>query len=179
MRISDWSSDVCSSDLAFQTNLLALNASVEAARAGEAGKGFAVVAQEVRALAQRSANASKDIKALINESNTQVKTGAGLVNRTGQSLTEIVTAIKKVSDIVAEIAAASREQATGLDQVNTAVGSMDEMTQRNGALVEQTSAAAPALAAQGRQLAELVGLLQLGPQTPAPNPTPPPAAKPT
>src|SRR5690606_12213109 len=109
----------------------------------------------------RSANASKDIKALINEPNAQVKTGAALVNETGQSLSEIVTAIKKVSDIVAEIAAASREQATGLDQVNTAVGSMDEMTQRNGALVEQTSASAQALADQGRQLADLVAFFKL------------------
>ncbi len=143
-------------EIAFQTNLLALNASVEAARAGEAGKGFAVVAQEVRALAQRSASASKDIKALILDSNSQVKAGAGLVNRAGQSLVEIVAAIKKVSDIVAEIAAASREQASGLDQINTAVGSMDEMTQRNAALVEQTTAAAQSLAHQASELATLV-----------------------
>ncbi len=148
-------------EIAFQTNLLALNASVEAARAGEAGKGFAVVAQEVRSLAQRSANASKDIKALISTSNAQVRQGAELVNRAGQSLTEIVTSVKKVADIVAEIASASREQATGLDEVNTAVSNMDEMTQRNGALVEQTTASAQAMATQADQLNELVAYFKL------------------
>jgi methyl-accepting chemotaxis protein len=147
-------------EIAFQTNLLALNASVEAARAGEAGKGFAVVAQEVRGLAQRSADASRDSKGLITDSNAQVKTGAALVNQTGQSLTEIVGAIKKVSDIVAEIAAASREQAGGLEQINTAVAQMDEMTQRNGALVEETSASAQQLANQSAQLAELVAFFR-------------------
>ncbi|MFC3675662.1 methyl-accepting chemotaxis protein [Ferrovibrio xuzhouensis] len=144
-------------EIAFQTNLLALNASVEAARAGEAGKGFAVVAQEVRALAQRSADASKEIKTLIQASNAQVKSGAQLVNQAGTSLDEIVTAVKKVSDIVAEIAAASTEQARGLEEVNGAVVNMDEMTQRNGALVEETNASAQAMADQARQLAELVG----------------------
>jgi methyl-accepting chemotaxis protein len=144
-------------EIAFQTNLLALNASVEAARAGEAGKGFAVVAQEVRALAQRSANASKEIKTLIQASNAQVKTGAALVNQTGAALAEIVTSVKKVSDIVAEIAAASSEQSRGLEEVNGAVVNMDEMTQRNGALVEQTNASAQAMANQSGELAALVG----------------------
>ncbi|MFN3399149.1 MAG: methyl-accepting chemotaxis protein [Ferrovibrio sp.] len=149
-------------EIAFQTNLLALNASVEAARAGEAGKGFAVVAQEVRALAQRSADASREIKTLITASNGQVREGGKLVGQAGESLTEIVTAVKKVTDIVSEIAAASREQATGLEQVNTAVGSMDEMTQRNGALVEETSASAQALSQQASQLAQLVGFFRTG-----------------
>ncbi|WP_428247609.1 methyl-accepting chemotaxis protein [Ferrovibrio sp.] len=153
-------------EIAFQTNLLALNASVEAARAGEAGKGFAVVAQEVRALAQRSANASKDIKALINQSNAQVREGGKLVGEAGRSLEDIVKAVQKVSTIVAEIAAASREQALGLEQINTAVGSMDEMTQRNGALVEETSASAQALSNQASDLAKLVSFFKVGrPQT--------------
>src|SRR3546814_2774428 len=131
MRISDWSSDVCSSDLiAFQTNRRALNASVEAARAGEAGKGFAVVAQEVRSLAQRSADASKDIKALITASNSQVREGGKLVGQAGESLGEIVSAVKKVSDIVSEIAAASREQATGLDKINTAAATQERKSTR-------------------------------------------------
>ena len=149
-------------EIAFQTNLLALNASVEAARAGEAGKGFAVVAQEVRALAQRSANASKDIKTLIAASNGYVRNGVQLVNQTGAALEEIVAAVKQVTDIVAEIAAASTEQARAMQEINTAVGQMDEMTQRNGALVEETSAATQNLAHQARQMSDLAGFFRMG-----------------
>lgn len=161
---SDRISDIVSmiDEIAFQTNLLALNASVEAARAGEVGKGFAVVASEVRALAQRSSEASKDIKGLIESSAKQVKHGVTLVNTAGATLTEIVTSVKRVADIVAEISAASAEQSTGLEEVNTAVSNMDEMTQQNAALVEQTTAAAQSLREQTRDLNQRLAIFRRG-----------------
>jgi methyl-accepting chemotaxis protein len=128
-------------EIAFQTNLLALNAAVEAARAGEAGRGFAVVAGEVRALAQRSSQASKEIKTLIGNSNTQVKQGVDLVNKAGATLGEIVTSVKRVSDIVAEIAAANKEQSASVAEVQEAIGQIEQATQQNAALVEETTAA--------------------------------------
>ncbi|WP_243039327.1 methyl-accepting chemotaxis protein [Dyella sedimenti] len=149
-------------EIAFQTNLLALNAAVEAARAGEQGRGFAVVATEVRNLAQRSAGAAKEIKGLINDSAEKVKVGSSLVDQSGKALAEIVDSVKKVTDIVAEIAAASQEQSAGIDQVNHAVLQMDEMTQQNAALVEEAAAAARAMHEQAGELARQVSFFQLG-----------------
>jgi len=148
-------------EIAFQTNLLALNAAVEAARAGEQGRGFAVVASEVRNLAQRSAGAAKEIKSLINDSVEKVDEGSRLVNESGQTLDEIVGAVKKVSDIIAEIAAASLEQSTGIEQVNQTVSQMDEVTQQNAALVEEAAAASESLDEQARGLDDLMTYFKL------------------
>ncbi|NGO63536.1 hypothetical protein G6N76_07605 [Rhizobium daejeonense] len=142
-------------EIAFQTNLLALNAGVEAARAGEAGKGFAVVAQEVRELAQRSANAAKDIKTLVTTSSQQVGQGVSLVGKTGEALHQIVRQIIEISALVNEIAASTQEQSVGLSQVNTAVNQMDQMTQQNAAMVEETNAASQSLAHEAENLAGL------------------------
>jgi methyl-accepting chemotaxis protein len=149
-------------EIAFQTNLLALNAAVEAARAGEQGRGFAVVATEVRTLASRSAAAAKEIKGLIHDSVAKVAEGTRLVDESGEVLGEIVTGVKKVTDVVAEIAASSQEQAAGIEQVNKAVVSMDEMTQQNAALVEEASAAAQALSQQAVALQDLITRYNVG-----------------
>jgi methyl-accepting chemotaxis protein len=148
-------------EIARQTNLLALNAAVEAARAGEAGRGFAVVASEVRSLAQRSAQATKDITDLITNSTGQVKQGVDLVNKTGASLEEIVTSIKKVAEVVADIASASAEQSSGIDQVNKALTQMDEVTQKNSALVEENAATAKTLEQQAQAMDERVAFFRI------------------
>jgi methyl-accepting chemotaxis protein len=165
--------------IAFQTNILALNATVEAARAGEQGRGFAVVAAEVRNLAQRSAAAAKEIKGLIGDSVEKVGNGAKLVDQAGKTMEEIVTSVKRVTDIMAEISAASQEQSQGIEQVNQTITQMDEVTQQNAALVEEASAAARSLEEQAGGLSHSVSLFKLGEDTPPSGGLPPrPTGKP-
>jgi len=152
-------------EIAFQTNLLALNAGVEAARAGEAGRGFAVVASEVRALAQRSADAAKEIKTLISESSKQVDTGVDLVGQAGDSLVRILQQIGRISQLVSDISTSSQEQSAGLSQVNTAMNQMDQVTQQNAAMVEKSTAASKSLASESSELAALVSEFNVGEQT--------------
>ena len=149
-------------EIAFQTNLLALNAGVEAARAGDSGRGFAVVASEVRALAQRSAEAAKEIKTLITASSQQVNAGVSLVGQTGEALQRIVSRVAEIDGLVSEIAASAQEQATGLQQVNTAVNQMDQVTQQNAAMVEESTAASHSLSQEAEVLASSVSRFQIG-----------------
>jgi methyl-accepting chemotaxis protein len=156
--------------IAFQTNILALNAAVEAARAGEQGRGFAVVASEVRSLAQRSAGAAKEIKSLIGESVTKVESGARLVDEAGKSMTDIVAQVKRVNDLIGEISASSQEQSTGIGQIGDAVSQLDQVTQQNAALVEESAAAAESLKHQAASLALTVSAFKVSNGTAAPAP---------
>ncbi|MGZ5202231.1 MAG: methyl-accepting chemotaxis protein, partial [Telluria sp.] len=147
--------------IAFQTNILALNAAVEAARAGEQGRGFAVVASEVRNLAQRSAAAAKEIKTLIGDSVEKVERGSKLVGQAGVTMDEVVSSVKRVTDIMSDIAAASAEQSAGIEQVNLSIIEMDSMTQQNASLVEEAAAAAQSLQDQATELARVVSIFKL------------------
>lgn len=158
-------------EIAFQTNLLALNAGVEAARAGDAGRGFAVVASEVRALAQRSAESAKEIKALISVSRQQVNAGVDLVNETGTALGRIVVKVEEINTIVSEISHSTQEQASALQKVNHAISEMNEVTQQNAAMVEQSTAAIHLSSQETLRLSDLVEQFQLG-DAPSPPTTP-------
>jgi len=164
--------------IAFQTNILALNAAVEAARAGEQGRGFAVVASEVRSLAQKCASAAKDVKHLIDDSAQKVEAGGRMVDAAGAAMSDIVAQVKRVTDLISEISAATVEQTSGLNQINDAVAQLSDVTQQNAALVEQSAAAADSLRGQARQLVDVVGVFNLGQQVEDAPPTAAPLAPP-